>query len=515
MDPSPGEHDHESAPRVVRHHEAAPQATGDRPAPVASRRISVLWLSVGLFLVALGASTVWVAYGIGAPQDPGPSAAPAAPATGSATPLLSPRRVPGFTTAMVPVRAMAAAVAPVAEAAPARSCLSVGDGTGDLYSHLGSEPLVPASNQKLLTAAVVLAELGADHTLTTRFASATAPVGGVVNGDLYMIGGGDPLLTTDAYQALQSDDPVPETDLEAVADQLVAGGLRRVTGSVVGDAGRYDAQQSLPGWPRRWFDNRVVAPLSALVVNDGWLVDPVTGEGPGGPAPDPAQHAAATMTRLLTDRGVVVDGPPLSGASPAETVEVESVASLPTSEIVEQLLTFSDNTTAELLVKELGVHSGGGGTTAAGVDVLVEWTEREGLAQAGWVVVDGSGLSSENRLTCSMLAALLRRDGADGTISTSLAVPQEPGTLEDRFDQGDMDERLKAKTGTLNQVAALSGWFRTVHDVELDFEFVINTEDRRISASDLKLQTQLFTALLGQPVPPPLQQAGPLDEKGD
>jgi D-alanyl-D-alanine carboxypeptidase/D-alanyl-D-alanine-endopeptidase (penicillin-binding protein 4) len=405
---------------------------------------------------------------------------------------------------------MAAAVQPVIDAAPPDTCVGVGYGAESLYLHNGTAPLAPASNQKILTASAALDLLGPDETLKTTFASATPMANGVVEGDLFMIGGGDPVLTTDAYQARQQHGRFPETDLEAVADRLVADGLRQITGAVVGDASRYDAQRSLPDWKQRWQSDGTVAPLSALLVNDGWLIDPVTGEGSGGPASDPAQHAAAVMARLLTDRGVVIGSGARSGAAPADPYAIAEVVSPPMSTIVEEVLTFSDNTTAELLVKEMGVRSGATGSTVDGVAAVTDWARDQGVAEEGWVMVDGSGLSSANLVTCTMLAQLLRRAGPDSVLAEGLAVPGGVGTLEDRFTSGEFPTRLRAKTGTLNKVSALSGWFIGAADAPLDFEFVINTGDRSVGVADLGLQQKLLDALADQPVPPPLEAAGPL-----
>lgn len=501
----PGEQPPVAQPVVRRAPKGHPARSPGRPPPSKT----LLWLGILCLLGGLGALAVsWVTG-----QPPGSASVPeevAAPGPGPVTPVLSARRVPTFTTAMIPRRAMAAAVQPAIDAAPTDTCIGVGDGTDSLYLHNGNAPLVPASNQKILTASAALDLIGPDETLTTTFAAAEPMENGVVEGDLFMIGGGDPVLTTDAYQARQQHGRFPETDLEAVADRLVADGLDQIIGTVVGDASRYDAQRSLPGWKPRWQSGGTVAPLSALLVNDAWLIDPVTGEGAGGPAPDPAQHAAAVMARLLTDRGVVIGGEARSGTAPADPHSIAEVESPPMSTMVGQVLTFSDNTTAELLVKEMGVRSGATGSTADGVNAVTDWAHDEGVAEQGWVMVDGSGLSSGNLLTCTMLARLLQRAGPDSVLADGLAVPGGAGTLEDRFTSGGFPERLRAKTGTLNDVSALSGWFTGAKDTALDFEFVLNTGDSTVSVADLALQQKLLEALADQPVPPPLEAAGPL-----
>jgi D-alanyl-D-alanine carboxypeptidase/D-alanyl-D-alanine-endopeptidase (penicillin-binding protein 4) len=439
---------------------------------------------------------------------------PAEPSAESATrrvstPVLSARRVPQWTTQPLATRRLGEALAPVVATAPGGTCIEVGDGTTAWFSHNAAAPLAPASNMKLLTALAAIEILGPDTTLSTSFTSDAAPSDGVLNGNLYMVGGGDPLLTTEAYQLRQRNGRLPETDLEKVADALVAAGVRQVTGSVVGDAGRYDSQTSIPTWPDRHREGGTIAPLSALLVNDAWTIDPTTGAGEGGPAADPAQHAAAVLTQLLTERGVVVAGPPVSGSAPTTATEVLSVPSLPVKDLVHEVLAFSDNTTAELLVKEIGFNRSGQGSTAAGTAAVLDWAGEAGLPVEGVVMLDGSGLSYENLVTCDLLAAVLRRSGSEGVLASGLAVPGQPGTLEDRFAQGEWPTRLRAKTGTLNNVSALSGWLLTRPGATFDFEMILNTGERRVTGDDLALQQRVLDVLVDHPVAPPLEEAGP------
>ena len=214
-------------------------------------------------------------------------------------------------------------------------------------------PLIPASNQKLLVGAVALDVLGADHAFTTEVRAA-APAGGVVSGDLFLVGGGDPLLTSSTYPTQNDPNPVTApTSLDALADQIVAAGIQRIDGAVVGDASRYDDEYFAPSWVN---DVRGIeaGPYDALMVNDARVTgDPLR-------AAEPAVAAARELTQLLVDRGVTVAGRRASAGS-RRTVTVASVESAPMSVIVGEMLATSDNNTAELLVKELGVASGRAG----------------------------------------------------------------------------------------------------------------------------------------------------------
>src|SRR5690606_11936972 len=136
-------------------------------------------------------------------------------------------------------------------------------------------------------------------------------------------------------------------------------------------------------WPPRFIEQGQVAPLSELLVNDGWTVDALTSGVGGGPAADPAVHAADVMTELLEARGVTVTGPPQAGPAPADASTLLEIPSLTVAELVGQALAFSDNTTTELLVKELGVRAGGGGSTAAGLAAITGWIAEHGVDATG------------------------------------------------------------------------------------------------------------------------------------
>jgi serine-type D-Ala-D-Ala carboxypeptidase/endopeptidase (penicillin-binding protein 4) len=465
------------------------------------------WLVAAGLVALLGVAAVVVGI---ATADTVTVADGAPPAQRVSTAVLSARRVPEYTARPVATRAVQAATAPVIARAPASSCVQVDDGSTTVVGSKETTPLAPASNMKLLTTSAVLDVLGADAHLSTEVAAATPPAGGTVAGDLYLIGGGDPLLSTATYEATQTHGAQPQTSMEMLADKVVAAGVRQVTGSVVGDGSRYDGQRSVPGWPARFVTQGIVANLGALMVNDAWTVDPVDPKGSGGAAAaDPAAHAASVLTQLLRARGVQVGGPPVSGTAPAGATTIVEVPSLTVRELVDETLAFSDNTSAELLLKELGHAKGGAGTTEAGLAVVRTWLTDQRLPADGVRLVDGSGLSDQDRLTCRLLADLLARGGPDGALAQGLARPGRPGTLDDRFTGADLRDRLRAKTGTLKSVAALSGWLDTTSGRPLRFSILENTDGRDVQAADLSVQGDLLRALLSYPQSPPADQLGP------
>ncbi|MGH9187537.1 MAG: D-alanyl-D-alanine carboxypeptidase, partial [Acidimicrobiales bacterium] len=177
-------------------------------------------LPVGLVLVAVGSLVTAVRV------DAERSSTTRTPAA-AVTPVLSARRVPELLAAPVADRRLTAALDDLLARTPGSLCLTVAAGGRPVYTRNPSEPLVPASLAKLMTAVVALELLGPDTTFRTAVTAAAAPADGVV-GDVYLIGGGDPLLETDPYELHFKHQPQTRTDFESLADAIVAAGVTEV-----------------------------------------------------------------------------------------------------------------------------------------------------------------------------------------------------------------------------------------------------------------------------------------------
>ncbi len=409
-------------------------------------------------------------------------ASESAPDVASAgTPVLSVRRVPEFLQAPTAHRRLREALAAPVSVLPPGTCLSVSEHGHDLFSLDAAAPMAPASAQKLLTGLATLQVLGPESVLTTRVVVDEPPADGVVPGDLWLIGGGDPLLMTAPY-ADRFEDPVAWSDLTDLADAVVAAGVREVAGSVVGDESRYDPIRYLGTWPDRFKPGYSIqsGPLSALSVDDGFANwDEVnTAASLSVPADDPATLAARLFDDLLEERGVVIRGRPDSGtvSGLASQHPVASLDSPPVRLLVEQMLVESDNTTAELLVKEMGRTGGDLGTTVGGLTVLLDALEDGGHPTGGAVPYDGSGLDPDNRLTCGLLTSVLDDDRFGSTLVESLPVAGDRGTMKKRFVGTGGEGRVRAKTGTLQAVTSLAGVVDTPGGRRLAFAVISNGE---------------------------------------
>lgn len=391
------------------------------------------------------------------------------------TPVLSLRRAAEVVAAPVAARRLDRALDAWVDAAPGQHCVSVVDDRGhELHSTDADRALTPASTLKVLTATAALLALGDDHTFDTRALAARGPVDGVIAGDLWLVGGGDPVLGTRAYASRVPDRPLVFTDIETLAQAVRDAGVREITGSVVGDDTLYDAERRVASWSAAWVVQGRAGPIGALVVDDGFVRAPDIEDGGGVAAADPARHAAEQFTARLEALGVQVGRAARSERRRHSGTVVASVSSPPLHAVVRQLLEQSDLNTAELLVKALGRADGRDGSTERGLGALRRTLERAGIDLSDAVLADGSGISLQSKLSCRVLVDVLRHAPTNDTIVDSLPVANRSGTLRDRFAGSPVAGRLRAKTGSLSGVAALAGVVPTRAGPTLTFAYIAN-----------------------------------------
>ncbi|MFZ9518512.1 MAG: D-alanyl-D-alanine carboxypeptidase, partial [Ilumatobacteraceae bacterium] len=272
-------------------------------------------------------------------------------------PIFSVRRIARTTAIEARVSNVRSLLADFTKALPPDSCVVVRAETREVSATRASRPLIPASNMKLLVAAAALDVLGADYRFTTSLIGNR--VGDTIVGNLWLVGGGDPVLSTRAYPPTQLYPTTSPTFLDSLADELRASGINKITGSVVGDESRYDDERYVPTWGDG-IRSIEAGPLGALMVDDGTLLG-----DPFKPA-QPAVGAATAFTRLLRARGITVIAAPRSGVAPTDGVTIGEVISAPLGVLLGDVLANSDNNAAELLMKEIGLVYEGSPATRVG-----------------------------------------------------------------------------------------------------------------------------------------------------
>ncbi|WP_227870082.1 D-alanyl-D-alanine carboxypeptidase/D-alanyl-D-alanine endopeptidase [Streptomyces otsuchiensis] len=385
--------------------------------------------------------------------EPGDGLAGAeAPPGGEAAPGGGPGRAPSADAVLTPIHEAAHAGArdPSSLAGVLRPLLTdaglgkrpgavvVDVATGEeLYGQRADAALPPASTVKLVTATAALHAFGADHRLVTRV------VLDADRGRVVLVGGGDTTLTA-----------ADLTELAArTARALDRRSVREVsvgydTGTFSGPEGRH---------PIGVNDN--IAPLSSLVLNAGRLDDSTRGPAPR--AEDPAADAAAHFARELAAAGVAVDGDPERAAAPNGAERLANHLSEPLSDLVERILTDSDNDLAESLARHVAVDAGEEPTLEGAAAALTAQLTELGIDVEGVRLADGSGLDRAGRLTprtlTGVLAAAADPDRPElRPVLTGLPIAGFTGTLTSRYPEGG-GGLVRAKTGTLTGVNALAG----------------------------------------------------------
>jgi D-alanyl-D-alanine carboxypeptidase/D-alanyl-D-alanine-endopeptidase (penicillin-binding protein 4) len=332
------------------------------------------------------------------------------------------------------------------------------DGLGLVAARNADLPLLPASNQKLVTAIGVLAQVPMTDTLVTEVRATGTRDGARLVGDLILVGGGDPTLTTRGPHSL-----------DALAAAVRARGITHVAGALVADETRYDSLRGAGGWLPQHVPV-FIGPLSALVV------DRNQHRGDPAYAADPVPGNLLRFRHALARHGVSVAGGNAAGPTPAGAVTLAARASPPIGALVTDMLVRSDNLAAELLVKELGRRVRGVGSTVEGLAAAEAALAGLGVALAGHSA-DGSGLSRADRRSarefCELLRAALVRPWGNYLLE-SLPLAGRTGTLSRRLRGTPAEANVRAKTGWIDEGRALSGYLTTAGGRRVVFSLVVN-----------------------------------------
>jgi len=332
-----------------------------------------------------------------------------------------------------------------------------------LLSEDGARMLTPASTTKLVTSVAALAELGPGAAFTTRVVQGATP------DRVVLVGGGDPTLAVRKFPAQDYPKPATLASLAvATARALKAAG--RIAVSIGYDSSLYTGPGLAPGWPANYVSTGNVTPIVSLEADQGRLTAagaPEDSDDPynlGPRATDPAGMAAASFAALLAADGIHVTGPPAAQAASAHARGIASVSSPPLAAMVEQMLEESNNVIAENLARQVALATGQPASFSGAAAAVTGELRRLGVG-TGLHLVDGSGLSPQDRIAPATLVKVLTLATADARVRPLLAglpVAGFSGTLsggESVFSGigGAALGSVRAKTGNLSTVTALAG----------------------------------------------------------
>lgn len=303
------------------------------------------------------------------------------------------------------------------------------------------QTLRPASTEKLLTAVTALQQLGGSYRFETRLYITGTVADSVLQGNVYIRGGMDPLFGHD--------------DMRAFAMALLDHGIDSIAGEVRTDSSIKDTLAWGSGWC--WDDE--MTPLRALLYNG--------------------------KDRFMEEFFGALDEAGIASAGRAEEAQVslepeaENIATRYHSidQVLIPMLKESDNTCAEALFYQLGANEGGGYPSARrSADKVKALISRMGLDPSRYVVADGSGVSLYNYLSAELLVRTLvyarQRSNIYDHLYPSLPVAGEDGTLHSRMRRTSAHFNVHAKTGTVEGVASLAGYATSPEGHELAFAII-------------------------------------------
>jgi D-alanyl-D-alanine carboxypeptidase/D-alanyl-D-alanine-endopeptidase (penicillin-binding protein 4) len=397
-------------------------------------------------------------------SSPKPAAAPVTTTSGTPVPLPSsaPPRAPVLgqldptasrPTAQGVSAKLAAATGPVTSGAHLVGEVADADTGAVLWARGTAVPEPPASTTKLLTATAALAALGPNFRLQTT----TRLVGHTV----YLVGGGDPTVVRSDNSADGQGYP-PPASLATLARRTAKalGTVHNVRLRL--DTSAWSGPSMARGWKPSYVTEGDITPPSALELDEG-KIDP--SDEFASRSPTPAAQAGDAFVELLRADGVHVVGKVALGAAGSGSKALASIDSPPLSDLVENMLTVSDDDVAEALGRAVARHDHVAATFTGAGQAVIARVARLGVPTTGVSLQDTSGLSHLDRITPAALIGVLRavispRDPQLRAVAQGLPIAGLTGTLATRYLTKPAVKAagvLRAKTGTLTGVNTLAG----------------------------------------------------------
>lgn len=311
-------------------------------------------------------------------------------------------------------------------------------------------PMIPASITKLIIGAAAFSKLGANYNIPTKvFTDDNNIKDGVINGNLYIKGYGDPDLNSG--------------DIQTLADEITKKGIKQITGNIVAD--------------ESYFDN-VYKTLSGVYNSDTgpsyWpyvtalCLDKTFG----------AMSVGNLLASNLSAAGVTVEGAVIGGTTPSGVKEIAQI-SHSIYDILAYMLKESDNHSAITIFKLLGAkYKNTPASLEDGQDFIISFLNEIGVDRYSYEILEGSGLTRYNKVNAELYMKLLKQMYDDRFLfdyfMNALTISGKDGTLRKRMIGTEAEGNVYAKTGTLNSVSALSGYVINKDNEILIFYCVMN-----------------------------------------
>ena len=341
--------------------------------------------------------------------------------------------------------------------------LAVEPTSGDtLYAHNAATLMVPASNMKLITSSVALAQLGGDFRFTTTFSAHGTISNGLLNGDLVVTGRGDPTLSDHIRGNARAA-------MDTLADSLVAHGIHSISGHIYSGADNFPGAHVGQGWDWDDLGDADGAGVDELLFNEGIgrvVVHIANGDSlvKSAPAADPTLDYLNELASALQSRGVHTGLGVGESVVPDDGVPLDTlfvVHSIPLRAILPYFLKPSQNQIGEVLMRAIGLERTGVGTADSGVAVASRQLTAWGIPRDGYELHDGSGMARADLISPETIVSILARMQSSPDFEAfynALPVAGVDGTIARRMRGTRAQANVRAKTGSLRWVRSLSGY---------------------------------------------------------
>ncbi|TXF89166.1 D-alanyl-D-alanine carboxypeptidase/D-alanyl-D-alanine-endopeptidase [Neolewinella aurantiaca] len=417
--------------------------------------------------------------------------------------------------------------------------------------HQSQLTCIPASTQKLLTTAVAMDVLGEDHRFTTKLLVVGTIEDGTLNGDIHIVGGGDPSLGSPYLDGV----PGLNKMMDRWRSAITSAGIRKVNGRVIGDGSYFGTDGPAGGWPWSDIGNYYGAGAYGLNIHENFYfldflqrgrvgdIPPIqrtrpevpglklTNELRSGPRgsgdqayifgapfgydnfirgtipvgtgrftikgaiPDPALFTAQLLCRELKEAGVSVSLPAESNRTIGDTdlakgQVIDTYISPPLSEIVDRTNLRSNNLYAEVLLREISKARGVETHELSSTKVVKDWLAAAGLPVGAVRLEDGSGLATRNFFSAEFMTSFLRHRRGELRWRASIPLAGRTGSMRGYLKGTVAEGRLRAKSGSLGAVRAYAGYADRKDGSQLAFAIMVN--NFTIESRDLRNKMHLL-----------------------
>lgn len=355
--------------------------------------------------------------------------------------------------------------------------------TGDvLVSHNAATPLLPASIMKTVTIAGLLKEKGPDERFHTKVYADGMIAGNAIEGDLLIVGGGDPTLGADC--APESTD---------IADEIIAElqhiGVTAIKGGIRIDTSLYEG----PDCPSSW----AAADLNEAYGTGSHALNFRRNAAGGKAVRNPESKFLSYLATRLRQAGITVQGAPKTGTkgigSKYAVLLVDHVSDS-YAEVMRSCMMRSDNLFAETLLRAFGLARGKAGSTTASADEMLSFWKKAGVPTKGVTLIDGSGLSRANRVTADFINSILRQMGDNEDYASFMPLAGQEGTLSGFLKDTPLDAYVAMKTGSMKGIQCYAGYkldeqFAPTHSIVIIMNEIGTRGTARRAAEKLLLET--------------------------